>query len=57
MASIAKRPRNTSKPYAVRYRDPSGRQREASFRTYREAQHYRAEVEHGQSAEHGRTTS
>ena len=46
MASIAKRPRNKTKPYAVRYRDPSGRQRETSFRTYREAQHYRAEVEH-----------
>jgi integrase len=46
MASIAKRARNKRNPYVVRYRDPSGRQREEAFRTYREAQHRKAQVEH-----------
>lgn len=47
MASIAHRPRNTSKPYAVRYRDESGRQREASFRTKTEATRFMTEINHG----------
>ena len=48
MASVTKRIRNTHKPWVCRYRDESGRSREAAFATKREAEAYRAEVEHGQ---------
>jgi hypothetical protein len=47
MASIERRPRNKTRPWAVRYR-VDGRQRERSFATKCEAVAYRAEVEHGQ---------
>lgn len=45
MATITKRPRNTSKPWAVRYRDASGKQREQAFKLKSQASAYKIKVE------------
>jgi integrase len=45
VASITKG-RNPRSAYTVRYREPSGKQRERSFRTRREAADFKASVEH-----------
>jgi integrase len=46
MASIAKRPRNRNKPWAVRWYDEAGKQREIAFKLRSEARDFLIKLEH-----------
>jgi integrase len=48
MATITKRERNANKPWAVRWRDDTGHQREAAFKLKAEATAFKIKLEHDQ---------